>query len=271
MKPYIELYRRWIAVPGVQAADIAVLSALYAHADQDGVCAATQGELAEELGQSRSWIHAVLKALQEPQTALVASRTRRGFRGFLYEITGAAADVADRNCRPADNRCSPDERSPGTGNPESSFSSGGGMDVLPSDWQPDADDLAWAGEQRPDVDAAAVTGKFVAWCRKTHRRNGYKPADPNTAWRRWILRELVAPVDDRGADPIPSPTLPCREFRHERRSRRPPADSPPGFVQRSGQGSGPGSGEGSGCDGAPLVARNQNTLAALRHRLASPA
>ena len=260
MKPYIDLYRRWIAVPGVQAAEIAVLSALYARADPMGLCTATQGELAEELRQSRSWIHAILKNLQDPAVALVAARTRRGFRGFLYELAGASISVGnsagDTMGQPADSGAAQADILVESLNPESSFSRAGGSRPLPIDWWPTADDLAWAATERPDVEAATVTGKFVAWCRKAHARNGYSPADPSAAWRRWVARELVAfPAS-------PSATSSRQDIRHER-SIRPSADGHSTDSAGIGQ-----RGDGTG---AGLAARNRSTLAALRHRLACPA
>ncbi|MFP5513556.1 MAG: MarR family transcriptional regulator [Alphaproteobacteria bacterium] len=272
MKPYIDMYRRWIAVPGIQAADIAVLSALYAHADRDGVCTATQGELAEELGQSRAWFNAVLKSLQGSPAALVCARPRRGLRGFAYQLMGMEGVTAGMPCQPADIGGSPAGFSLDSQNLESSSSQSGGKigsgemtrpdGALPADWQPDAADLAWAAQERPEVDAGRVTAKFVAWCRKAHTRNGYRPPDPGAAWRRWIARELVAPADASG-DPAAKPScakpssaeaptaVPSavphhrREPRHDRRS----------VLPRSG--SAPDAG-----------VRNRETLAALRLRLA---
>ncbi|CAO3430615.1 MarR family transcriptional regulator [Azospirillum doebereinerae] len=279
MKPYTEMYRRWITVPGVQAADIAVLSALYAHADRDGVCTATQGELAEELRQSRAWINAILKALQDTPVSLVAARTRRGYRGYLYELTG----FIDTSCQPADSDGPRADALLGKGNPlnpeSSSFREEGG-DALPVDWSPNAEDLAWAASERPDVDPARVTAKFVAWCRKAHGRNGYRPADPSAAWRRWIARELVAPAPITAAADgtcqaraVPSTPSLRREVRHDRRFQRPSAE-----LSNAGRGTEPaGSGTaksgtaGSGPVASGLAARNGNTLAALRDRLARPA
>ncbi len=263
MKPYIDMYRRWIAVPGIQAADIAVLSALYAHADRDGVCTATQGELAEELGQSRAWFNAVLKGLQEKASqetaaALVCAKPRRGLRGFAYQLAGMEGFTAGMTCQSADSNGSPAGISLDSQNPESSsFLSGGDMDwreeALPADWQPDAADLAWAAAERPEVDAGRVTAKFVAWCRKAHRRNGYRPPDPGAAWRRWIARELVAPAEPTAERPFTAPAQPSapqsrREPRHDRRS--------------SSLRAGPV---------ADAAGRNRETLAALRLRLAGQA
>lgn len=267
MKPYIDMYRRWIAVPGIQAADIAVLSALYAHADRDGVCTATQGELAEELGQSRAWFNAVLKGLQEKTSretaaALVCAKPRRGLRGFAYQLAGMEGFAAGTSCQPADSCGSPAGFSLESGNPESSSSlPGGGMgrpdEALPADWQPDAADLAWAAAERPEVDAGRVTAKFVAWCRKAHRRNGYRPPDPGAAWRRWIARELVAPAETSAA-PAPQPSVQSsapqtrREPRHDRRH-----DSRPGPLRA--------------LPASDAAGRNRETLAALRLRLAGQA
>lgn len=276
MKPYIDMYRRWIAVPGIQAADIAVLSALYAHADRDGVCTATQGELAEELGQSRAWFNAVLKGLQEkgpqePAAALVCARPRRGLRGFAYQLAGMEGVTAGMSCQPADSRGSPAGISLDSQNPESSSSlPGGGMDgrgeALPADWQPDAADLAWAAAERPEVDACRVTAKFVSWCRKAHRRNGYRPPDPGAAWRRWIARELVAPAEQPTA-PAPQsvqPSTPIQSTAPQVR-REPRNDRRPDF--RNDLRSGPLR-AGSASDAA---GRNRETLAALRLRLAGQA
>ncbi|MBF5094899.1 MarR family transcriptional regulator [Azospirillum sp. INR13] len=255
------MYRRWIAVPGIQAADIAVLSALYAHADRDGVCTATQGELAEELGQSRAWFNAVLKGLQAPSAALVCAQPRRGLRGFAYRLTGMEGVTAGLSCQPADIGGSPAGFSLESLNPESSSSRSGGGDArqdeaLPADWQPDAADLAWAAQERPEVDAGRVTAKFVAWCRKAHTRNGYRPPDPGAAWRRWILRELVAPPDvSRDPAAEASPSIPSairnhrREPRHDRRSVLPRSGSAPDAASNA-------------------AVRNRETLAALRLRLA---
>lgn len=270
MKPYIDMYRRWIAMPGIQAADIAVLSALYAHADRDGVCTATQGELAEELGQSRAWFNAVLKGLQEKaaqESALVCAKPRRGLRGFAYQLTGMEGITAGMSCQPADSSGSPAGISFDSQNPESSFSLQGGEmgrqdEALPADWQPDAADLAWAALERPEVDAGRVTAKFVSWCRKAHRRNGYRPPDPGAAWRRWIARELVAPAEQPAEQPpaqsfvqSSAPQL-RREPRHDRRTEL-RAELRSGALR-----AGPAS---------DAAGRNRETLAALRLRLAGQA
>ncbi|PWC49018.1 MarR family transcriptional regulator [Azospirillum sp. TSA6c] len=274
MKPYIDMYRRWIAVPGIQAADIAVLSALYAHADRDGVCTATQGELAEELGQSRAWFNAVLKGLQgkaaqESAAALVCAKPRRGLRGFAYQLAGMDGVTAGMSCQPADSSGSPAGISFESQNPESSSSLQSGEmgrqdEALPADWQPDATDLAWAALERPEVDAGRVTAKFVSWCRKAHRRNGYRPPDPGAAWRRWIARELVAPAEQL-ASPVPPSTQPFVQSLVQSAApqlRREPRNDRRTELRGSALRAGPAS---------DAVGRNRETLAALRLRLAGQA
>ncbi|CAO3358258.1 MarR family transcriptional regulator [Azospirillum melinis] len=278
MKPYIDMYRRWIAVPGIQAADIAVLSALYAHADRDGVCTATQGELAEELGQSRAWFNAVLKGLQEKTArdapsdsaaALVCAKPRRGLRGFAYQLAGMDGVTAGMSCQRADSSGSPAGISFESQNPESSSSlQGGGMgrqdEALPADWQPDAADLAWAALERPEVDAGRVTAKFVSWCRKAHRRNGYRPPDPGAAWRRWIARELVAPAEQPASPVPPSVQPPAQSFVQSSapQLRREPRNDRRTELRGSALRAGPAS---------DAAGRNRETLAALRLRLAGQA
>ncbi len=311
MKPYSTLYRRWIGAPGVGAAEIAVLSGLYARADADGVCAElVQDELAAELGKSRPWLSAVLTKLQTPDVALVDARRKRGFRGMIYALVGAQdagarhVVVPDSSGHPADGWSQPADGLLRTGNPLGSDSQtsssnraggAGGMktgknrsairavteastEPLAEDWRPTAEDLAWAAETRPDVDPATVSRKFVAWCRKAHARNGYRPADPSSAWRRWVARELVAPADvperpesDRSAgQPPASAVVPLPTFafaatvstarrpsnRSDQNDRRPrDLSKQPGSDRR----------------GPDLASRNADVLAALRDRLARPA
>lgn len=280
MKPYTTLYRHWIGVSGVGAAEIAVLSGLYARADADGVCAdLVQDELAVELGRSRPWLSAVLAKLQAPEVALVEARRKRGFRGMVYAL--AQATAADSHGQPTDARSQPADGLLESGNPlgpnskTSSSRRAGGTDgrgtegwrtdrpatePLAEDWQPTADDLAWAAQTRPDVDPATVSRKFVAWCRKANARNGYSPADPSTAWRRWVSRELVAPAEppDPQTSAPATPAAPTmarlsnRSDQHDRRPRSLPQQPGNGLASRN-------------------AARNADVLAALRDRLARPA
>jgi len=303
MKPYSTLYRRWIGAPGVGAAEIAVLSGLYARADADGVCAdLVQDELAAELGKSRPWLSAVLTKLQTPDVALVEAHRKRGFRGMVYALvdaqgSGARDSIApDSSGHPADGWSQRADRLLRTGNPlspdsqtSSSNRAGGAVgmkagknrsvlgtaiqaptEALAEDWQPTAEDLAWAAETRPDVDPATVSRKFVAWCRKAHARNGYRPADPSSAWRRWVARELVAPADVPGSNqpdlkPASVVSLPTAAAfttvrrpsnRSDQNDRRPrDLSKQPGTDRR----------------GPDLASRNADVLAALRDRLARPA
>ncbi|WP_448206789.1 hypothetical protein [Azospirillum sp. sgz302134] len=268
MKPYMVMYRRWIGAPGVGAAEIAVLSGLYARADVDGVCAdLVQEELAAELGKSRPWLCAVLATLQKPEVALVETRRKRGFRGMVYALAGVGA--ADSSGRSVDGMCQPADGLLRTGNllnPDSQNSSSrraGESDPLNEDWQPTAEDLVWATETRPEVEPAAVTRKFVTWCRKAHARNGYRPADPSAAWRKWVARELVAPAETPAPvtpDTADTARLPAAERRPSNRSDQ--NDRRHRSFSKS---------SGSDQRGGALASRNADVLAALRDRLARPA
>ncbi|MBB3266789.1 hypothetical protein FHW79_004436 [Azospirillum sp. OGB3] len=276
MTPYTTLYRRWIAAPGVGAAEIAVLSGLYARADAAGVCTGlVQDELAAELGKSRPWLSAVLTKLQAPDLCLVEARRERGFRGMVYALAGA--QDTDSSGRPVDTTGQPADGLLRTGNPlnpdsqnPSSFRAGGSVepsgirnrDALAEDWQPSAADLAWAAEARPEVDPATVTRKFVSWCRKANARNGYSPADPSSAWRKWVARELVAPAVPAADETpegtvVPFATASRRPSNRSDQNDRQPSEP---FRQRRPADAGHG-----------VAARNAGVLSALRDRLARPA
>nr|WP_188262136.1 hypothetical protein [Azospirillum tabaci] len=276
MTPYTTLYRRWIAAPGVGAAEIAVLSGLYARADAAGVCAGlVQDELAAELGKSRPWLSAVLTKLQAPDLSLVEARRERGFRGMVYALVGAQG--SDSSGRPTDTTGQPADGLLRTGNPlnpdsqnSSSFRAGGsvgpsgikGRDALAEDWQPDAADLAWAAENRPEVDPATVTRKFVSWCRKANARNGYSPADPSGAWRKWVVRELVAPAAAPAGETPESTVVPFATASRRPSNRSDQNDRQPSEPSRQRRPADAGHG---------VAARNAGVLSALRDRLARPA
>ncbi|WP_353861670.1 hypothetical protein [Azospirillum formosense] len=290
MTPYTTLYRRWIAAPGVGAAEIAVLSGLYARADAAGVCAGlVQDELAAELGKSRPWLSAVLTKLQTPDLSLVEARRERGFRGMVYALVGA--QDTDSSGRPADTTGQPADGLLRTGNPlnpdsqnSSSFRVGGSVgpsgvmgrnapakDALAEDWQPDAADLAWATETRPEVDPAAVTRKFVSWCRKANARNGYSPANPSSAWRKWVARELVAPAAPMPA-PAPEGDAPASTVvPFAPASRRPSNRSDQNDRQPAEPSREPSRQRRPADAGHGVAARNAGVLSALRDRLARPA
>ncbi|MCW2239889.1 hypothetical protein [Azospirillum canadense] len=282
MKPYTTLYRHWIAVSGVGTAEIAVLSGLYARAGADGVCTdLVQDDLAAELGKSRPWLSAVLTKLQAPEMALVEARRKRGFRGMVYALAGAADSCGQRDDatgQPADGLL--ESENPLASQNSSSRRAGGGRErirangtpvaePLAANWQPTADDLIWAAEIRPDVDPTAVTAKFVAWCRKANARNGYSPADPSTAWRRWVARELVAPVETP-TDAQGAPAVRPHAAHPHAAARRPTNRSDQNDRRPASLPQQPGHGLASRSAGRN-ASRNADVLAALRDRLARPA
>jgi hypothetical protein len=54
--------------------------------------------------------------------------------------------------------------------------------VIDPDWQPNAADLAWAAKACPKLNVAIFTQRFVLSC----QAKGYRYADYNAAWRRWV-------------------------------------------------------------------------------------
>jgi len=74
---------------------------------------------------------------------------------------------------------------------------------IPMDWRPTPDDLAWALVRHPDLDEPTFTERFVLSC----RANGYRYADFNAAWRRWL-------AEPKG----PLPSIRIEDFRHDRHS-----------------------------------------------------
>jgi hypothetical protein len=87
--------------------------------------------------------------------------------------------------------------------------------LTPVDWQPSADDLAYASAQRPDLDGrlAVITQKFI----HATRSRGQRFADVSAAWRCWVLRERTSP--DHDSQPGTSSHVHNRADRAE----RPPA------------------------------------------------
>jgi hypothetical protein len=96
-----------------------------------------------------------------------------------------------------------------------------GAHALPDSWKPEEEDLAWAAEARPDLDAgalAAETGRFVhhaAANRRTAHRWG-------PAWRIWISK-AHAPAEKRGGNrmegAVPAGAMPERESAGQWRAR----------------------------------------------------
>ncbi|WP_237907759.1 hypothetical protein [Azospirillum brasilense] len=253
-----------------------MLSGLYARADAAGVCAGlVQDELAAELGKSRPWLSAVLTKLQAPDLALVEARRERGFRGMVYALVGA--QDTDSSGRPVDTTGQPADGLLRAGNPlnpdsqnSSSFQAGGSVgpsgiknrNPLAEDWQPDAADLAWAAETRPEVHPATVTRKFVSWCRKANARNGYSPADPSGAWRKWVARELVAPAAAPVGETPEGTVVPFATAFRRPSNRSDQNDRQPSEPSRRHRPADAGHG---------VAARNAGVLSALRDRLARPA
>lgn len=68
---------------------------------------------------------------------------------------------------------------------------------LPADWTPPADWLAWAKQERPDLDLANTAATFADYWRGKPGKDGTK-ADWLATWRNWVRREKAAPAAAQG-------------------------------------------------------------------------
>lgn len=64
----------------------------------------------------------------------------------------------------------------------SSRPTSGSDGMVPADWQPTPDDIAWARGRVPGLDTERFTESFVLSC----RAKGYRYTDVSSAWRRWL-------------------------------------------------------------------------------------
>jgi hypothetical protein len=67
---------------------------------------------------------------------------------------------------------------------------------VPEDWRPSEADKAWAVARIPCLDLKAFTENFVLSC----RANGYRYADINAGWRRWLIEPkgglpMITPIN----------------------------------------------------------------------------
>ena len=96
---------------------------------------------------------------------------------------------------------------------------------LPADWQPSADDLAFAARERPDVDAKAEAAKFIDHWRSAPGAKGRK-SDWSATWRNWIRRADSPRGNARAGPPAPQPAgkqvqgiMALEEMKRERLAR----------------------------------------------------
>jgi hypothetical protein len=184
----------WLFHPDVGVDEFALLACLTTYQDKSGLCWPSQSTLAARLKRSRPWIIKVLNRLEELGLIERTRRTRGdgGLRSCLYRIVPAEAPVTvssrpgdDRGCHDGDmNQTHPiQERISLPREAERAPSSV--AKPIPEDWKPSAEDLAWAAETHPDIDAEALTDAFVTGC----RAKGYRYIDAGCAWRGWFANQ----------------------------------------------------------------------------------
>jgi hypothetical protein len=239
------VHASWSEHDDIGADEIAVLATLSTYADRAGWCGVGQTTLGERLKRSRSWTNKVLQRLDQAGVIKIQQLRDRGrIVGCRYLILGhagickdqagevavtsdgdqVASPVADRVAgrhteSPQTHQDSPSLRvnaaGEGGGFRESVGETTSPQALAPMDWQPSAEDLAYARAQRPDLDGrlAAITQKFI----HATRSRGQRFADVSAAWRCWVLRERTSP--DHDSQPGTNPHVHSRADRAE----RPPA------------------------------------------------
>jgi hypothetical protein len=180
----------WLFHPEVGVDEFALLACLTTYQDKSGLCWPSQSTLAARLKRSRPWIIKVLNRLEELGLIERTRRTRGdgGLRSCLYRIVPAEASSGpghDRDCHDGDMNQTQQiqERLSLPRKPERAPD--GVAKPIPEGWAPSAEDLAWAAETHPDIDAGALTEAFVTGC----RAKGYRYIDAGCAWRGWFANQ----------------------------------------------------------------------------------
>jgi hypothetical protein len=208
----------WLFHPDVGVDEFALLACLTTYQDKAGFCWPSQSTLAARLKRSRPWIIKVLNRLEELGLIERTRRTRGdgGLRSCLYRIVPSEPAAGGKDQDDAVLKQSP-EQSPGMGSPTASLSgsdrdrgcpegdtnqtqpiqerislpregepaSDGVAKQVPQGWMPSAEDLAWAAQAHPSIDAAALTEAFITGC----RAKGYRYIDAGCAWRGWFANQ----------------------------------------------------------------------------------
>ena len=127
----------------------------------------------------------------------------------------AGANQADQQCQPATIRSQPADTSHDSGSHTlsqdraraypSPDQSSGHKPGIPENWQPGADDLAWAMARQPQLDVQVFTENFVLTC----LAKGYRYANTSAAWRLWISDPksplpLIQPAETKPGEPVTS-------------------------------------------------------------------
>jgi hypothetical protein len=214
------VHASWSEREDIGADEIAVLAVLSTYADRIGWCGVGQTTLGERLKRSRSWTNKVLQRLDNAGVIRIEQLRDRGrivgCRYLILDHAGICNDQAMRtaesggavSCHVANHVAEGHTESPldhqeslslrvnaagegeGSGEGRSVGETTSVLPLLPADWLPSADDLAYAARHRPDLSnrLPVVTQKFI----HATRARGQHIADASAAWRCWVLRERTS-------------------------------------------------------------------------------
>lgn len=124
---------------------------------------------------------------------------------------------------------------------------------LAPDWQPSAEDLAFARAERPDLDHAAEADKFRDYWHGTAGAKGRK-ADWSATWRNWIRR-----ADAPKAGAFTGSARPAAPQRDWREPSETPLESAIGYIHQQ-------YGLGAYGEGELAAAERERLIAEARHR-----
>lgn len=264
----------WFTHPDLGLDEIGVLACLATYADAEGWCWPKQATIATHLKRSRPWVIKVINRLVELGVIERVQQYGRdgGQRPCRYRIRydaapGHASSHApghrtDTGSHAADSPCHPGDSEHRESEHKESLSPGGGevvaregRTVVPPDWQPSAEDVAWAAARFPDIDLPRFTEQFINSC----HANGYRYLDHGRAWRSWL-------ADSPKRNLTRSPT---RRSPHARASAAPAAVSAvPTLSTVSGGGAGAARRPSVPvAERADLTERNREAAGAARRRL----
>lgn len=198
---------------------IAVFVALARRTDEHGNCFPGQATLGRQLDRSRPWVNARIARLVDlgyvskyRQYLSKGGETSCAYHLPALDIQAQRPPVTTVTppCQPADTPCHHRDTNHDSHESEEASLSAASMSppvLLHSAWQPNADDIAWAAQARPDIDdLPQFTSKFIA---KVNAAGGCY-GKPSSRWRQWL-------VDERGIRPRQAKAI---------QSRTPPTTSP---------------------------------------------
>jgi hypothetical protein len=180
-----------------------------------------QETIAADLERSRAWVHAAIAELEEQGLLLhdrqyIEGRQRASRYRLQDGVARRRSDDAESEAQEVSEQADAAVKPADTSHHDESKDSFSGFaresaELVPADWVPTVDDMAWARSRHPNLDILAFTETFVLSC----QAKGYRYADPSAAWRRWL-------IEPKGKLPqLTAPTTSDQESAHEDRTAKP--------------------------------------------------